>query len=167
MHLSKHQKGYLFVSFSNHDFRNMIPEIEKIQNFIKKASEKFPNVHFSYENAISGFQKYLNLSLKRPLLVYNFSKENNSETLTLNVKCKNEIFGPQPFLAIKTLEGDFYWQNFDFREKNSWSFCFDTVNISANEVSQIGIAANSKTGLSEVLNIRNEEFVSAIRSIKS
>lgn len=152
------------VSFSNHDFRNMKPEIEKVQTFIKKAAEKFPNVHFTYENAITGFQKYLKLSPRKPMLDYSFSKDQKSKTLTLNVKCKNDIFGPQPFLAIKTLDGNFYWQNFDFREKNSWSFCFDTVNISADEVSQIGIAANSTTGVSEVLNISAEKFAAVRRN---
>ena len=153
------------LSFSNHDFRNMKPEIIKIQNYIRNAAEKFQNVTFTYENALSAFHKYLKVNPKKPGLTYKFSKLKGTGALTLNVLSKRNIFGPQPFLALKTKSGEYFWQNFDFRDDKYWSFCFDESNISPHDVSEIAIAANSASGLSEVLNIRHKEFLKAIKIV--
>ena len=66
---------------------------------------------------------------------------------------KNDIFGPQPYLAIKTLGGNYYWQNFDFENDKEWSYSFDSNNLLIEEVAEIGVAVNSITGLTEVINI--------------
>ena len=71
----------------------------------------------------------------------------------LEVISTGEIFGPQPFLAIKTKEGKYYWENFDFLDENVWSFTFDTEHASLDLIDSIGVAANSPYGTTQVIKL--------------
>ena len=70
----------------------------------------------------------------------------------LIIKSNNDIFGTQPFLALKTKDNHYYWQNLDFESKNVWSYSFDAYNLLLSQVDKIGIAANTATGLTEIIN---------------
>ena len=67
------------------------------------------------------------------------------------VQCNESIHGTQPYLAIKTKEGKYFWNNFDFLSKNKWSFTFDNNNIELSNIKAIGIAANSCYGKTEII----------------
>ena len=68
----------------------------------------------------------------------------------LTVKAGNEIFGPQPFLALKTRDGRYFWENFDFKDHSTWTFVFDQEHAPMDLVEKIGVACNSPSGVSEV-----------------
>jgi hypothetical protein len=140
------------LSVTNHDFRNLKPDVEKIMKFIERASFDFPEVDFKFSDAVSAMRevcapnKVTKIGINVKLIKYT----NHSR---LDVFAENNIFGPQPYLAIKTKGGHYYWQNFDFEQENHWSYSFDNNNLMIDEVAQIGVAANSTCGLTEVVNI--------------
>ena len=140
------------LAVTNHDFRNMQPDIEKMMGFIQKSSDETIGVTFQYVNAIDAMRKVClmekveEIGLSCELIKY----KNHTR---LEVIAKNDIFGPQPYLAIKTLGGNYYWQNFDFENDKEWSYSFDSNNLLIEEVAEIGVAVNSITGLTEVINI--------------
>ena len=68
----------------------------------------------------------------------------------LIVKAGNEIFGPQPFLALKTRGGQYFWENFDFKDHSTWTFVFDQEHAPIELIEKIGVACNSPSGVSEV-----------------
>lgn len=140
------------LSCTNHDFRDMKPDIEKVMSFIKKASLEYPEVCFEYTDAINAMRNVC-LIKRQPKIGINVELVKFKNNTRLNVFAENDIFGPQPYLAIKTLGGKYYWQNFDFEKKNHWSFSFDSSNLMIDEVEDIGVAANSACGLTEVVNI--------------
>ena len=144
------QHGKSLLSFTNHDFRDMIPEINKIWNMISNVSKQYDDVIFQHVNAVEGYRKTLDLSQKTPP---DFDVEiiNDDNFSKLNVSVNHEIFGVQPFLALKTKTNDYIWQNFDFESKNKWSFTFDYSNIEIKAIDKIGIAANTSTGVTEVV----------------
>ena len=139
----------VLLSFTNHDFRNMAPEIEKIMGYIRNSSSKFNDVSFSFEEAADGFRKCLGIAKKKPDLSTKLLevKDNKWELI---VKAGDEIFGPQPFLALKTRGGRYFWENFDFKEDSTWSFVFDQDHAPIEMIEKIGVACNSPSGVCEV-----------------
>ena len=58
---------------------------------------------------------------------------------------EGKIFGPQPYLAIKTKDGKFYHDNLDLVELDKeWSFTFDEDTIKSEDISILGVASNDK-----------------------
>ena len=141
------------ISFTNHDFRKMSSEIDKIRNYIKIAHDKFPDVKINFSNALDAAREVLHL--KPNLIDLNLEIiDNKTDLLRIKVTSNSNIFGPQPFLAIKTKENKFIWENFD-RGLNDfeWFFTFDYMHIPNSIIDKIGIAANSFDGTTEVINL--------------
>lgn len=60
---------------------------------------------------------------------------------------QGEVFGPQPFLAIKTKNGRFIHDNLDFTAKKKiWNYAFYENTIPIKDVSLVGVAANDRLG---------------------
>jgi len=146
------QHGASILSFTNHDFRNMAPDIEHVRNLIHECAKIHTNVKFRYSTATDAMRGVLKITESQEI---KFSAELRLyKTHTrLIVKSENKVFGPQPYLAIKLKDGSYHWQNFDFEEKNVWSYSFDKDNVLIEQVEEIGVAANNVSGLTEVLNI--------------
>lgn len=139
----------VILSFTDHDYKDMIYEINYVRDLLAKVSEEFKDVKFQYVDAITAMRESLNLekkdiNLKAQLI---FSDSNPQ----LIVECKNGIFGTQPYLAIKTYSGKYYWDNFDFSDKNTWSYTFDNNTVDIAQVESIGIAANNDYGNCKVI----------------
>ena len=81
----------------------------------------------------------------------------------LTVTVDHDIFGPQPFLALKTKDGRYIWDNFDVSVPNRrWTYTFDTNTILLNDVETIGVASNNGYGITRVVLLRDdskEKFV--------
>ena len=146
------KNGSSILSITNHDFRDMETDVLKMMDLLKKVSSNFPDVDFKYSNAIEAMRKVCSIS-KVSEIGISVELEKYKNHTRLNVWVKNKIFGPQPYLAIKTLGGDYYWQNFDFEKDNQWSYSFDSGNLMIDAVAEIGIAANTICGLTEVVNV--------------
>ena len=148
------------ISFSNHDFRDMKPSINKVRALIKQASKGFSDVKFKYSNALDAIRGVIGIE-KIDLINPGFdvSIEKNKESAIIKIKSNKDIFGPQPFFAIKTKSEHYIWQNLDFQEKNNWSFTFDYNTIDLASVDKIGIAANTKNGVAEIINYDSKKEI--------
>lgn len=147
------------ISFTDHDFRDMKPKIIKIRNMIKQVSEEFPHIKFKFANAIEAMRSVIGIKeLKNPEFKIEIEQEKHSAIL--KIKANNDIFGPQPFFAIKTKSNQYFWENLDFQGENEWSYTFDFNTLPLESVKKIGLAANSPSGVSEiyVLNIEKNKF---------
>lgn len=138
------------LAFTDHDYKDMVGEIERVREMISEANEKFPSVSFRYSGAVTAMQKVLNLTPKP--IGLNMTMDFEHFPTKLAVCADRGIFGPQPFLAIKTKSGDYYWDNFDFNDKNKWSYTFDNNTVLYEGISDIGIAANNSCGVTEVVH---------------
>lgn len=147
------------VSFTNHDFRDVKSRISKVRNMIKNVSDEFQDVKFKYANAVEGMRKVIGIGdLHKPDFTVNLEEENQSSKV--KIMSKNDIFGPQPFFAIKTKTEQYLWDNLDFQGENCWTYTFDFHTVDIDAVEKIGIAANTESGVTEVLvlNPENKEF---------
>jgi len=140
------------LAFTNHDFRKMGSEINKIRNYISESMKKFPDVKIYFSNPINAARKVLKLNPKKIDLNLEIIK-NNKDLLKIKVTSNKNIFGPQPYLAIKTAKNEFIWENFDKGlNEFEWFFTFDYMHIPKTSIDKLGIAANSFDGTTEIIN---------------
>lgn len=144
----------VILAFTDHDYKDMEYEIEKTRNLIKDVSEEYSDVEFLYKDALSAMRECLNLQEKSFNL--NLELVDDSQYKKLIVRADGDMFGPQPFLALKNRNGEYYWDNFDFVEKNVWSYTFDTNTILYEKIEKIGVAANNACGYAavEILDVQ-------------
>ena len=73
-------------------------------------------------------------------------QENSMTKLIVNCS-KGNVFGSQPYLAIKTKEGNYYHDNFNEREHlKSWEYIFDRSTVNVESIDKVAVAANDKYG---------------------
>ncbi len=144
------------LAFTGHDYKDIKFEIERVRKLIRQTSNKYPDIEFEYADAVEAYKKCLKLGSNSPGLELKIIKEGGCNRLECTTK--SSIFGPQPYLAIKDQKGNFFWDNFDFVEKNKWTYVFDHNTIFPEDLKCVGVAANSRTGTVEIKSIGIEAF---------
>lgn len=151
------ENGSALLGVTNHDFREMAKDVDLVRNLVQNASQKFDKVKFKFADAREAFNRVLFGEYNEPkgnILDAKLLNTDKSDQMLLQVKASEPIFGPQPFLAIETIDGNFYHDNFDihipFKE---WSYTFDFQNFIPETVKNIGVAANDKRGFYHIRKI--------------
>ncbi len=135
----------VLVSVTNHDFRDMISETNTFIDLVQSISEKYPEISFKWSNAVTAFRDVLGIQRQEPVSLSISILDN-----VLNVKSNKQIWGPQPFLAIKTKEGKYYTDNFINDDDFNWRYSFDSWTIELDAIDKIGVATNDLSGNSVV-----------------
>lgn len=137
------------MAFNNHDVRDMSYEVDHIREKIAKSAKRFPQVKFKFCDAVEAFRitAYGSTQAEEGLeLIVTMHKEERRRHVIVETR-KGRVFGPQPFLAIRTKSGKFVHDNFNFDTSlTKWSYTFDHNSIHPEDVSAIGVAANDKYG---------------------
>ena len=142
--------GGAILSFSNHDYRDMRPDVKRVQKLLQAAKKGFPNVLIRYAGAEEAAISLLGFENKIPPKLSIYLKGN-----TVIVEAiEGEIFGPQPFLAIKTREGSYYHDNFYIIEpQKKWSYYLDSHTLVPSAVESIGAGTAGRYGKSSVVKL--------------
>ena len=137
------QKGKSVVlGVTNHDFRNIVDDINGVRSLVSEVSKNYPGVKFKYSEAREAMRLAMNLEFRSPL-EFEIKLLGNQ----LLVKSNHDIFGPQPFLALKTNDGRYYHDNFDFQVPfREWTYTFDDMTIPLCALESFGIAGNDRYG---------------------
>jgi|TARA_B100000315_G_scaffold1158_1_gene1064 hypothetical protein len=140
---SEAQEGIaVILSFANHDYRDMRPDVESVHAMLVHAREQFPDVRFSYCEAREAMRQALALPTKPPCRL-----RLNLEGSILHVQSDTPIFGPQPFFVVRNRSGEYYHDNMDFQESfRVWTYVFDESNFPLDSLEKIGIACCDSTG---------------------
>ncbi len=78
----------------------------------------------------------------------------DASTAVLRVSSTTPTFGPQPWLALKTMDGSYHFDNFDIEIPfHRWQYVFDLETFPLSALSAIGVAANNAYGIATVVNI--------------
>jgi hypothetical protein len=137
------ESGAAILSFANHDYRDMRPDVDKVRGMLSKIKSEFPDVAVKYsgaEEAAIALMGYEDKPAPR------LSVKLVDKVLFVEV-VEGEIFGPQPFLAIKTNEGHYYHDNFDvIQPQKKWSYVLDDQTIELINVSDIGVGTAGRYG---------------------
>lgn len=148
------EEGKAVLSFANHDFRDMHDEVNRVMDLIHEVSADFQNVSFHYSNAIEAMWPFNGIAAKEINFATYLNCDIEKNIAELHVTAEGNIFGSQPFLAIKTKAGQYYWDNFDYGNSNGeWFYVFDDKTINLNALSVIAFASNRADGYTEIVKI--------------
>jgi hypothetical protein len=133
------------IAFCDHDFRNIMPDIDEVYRMLKVAHNKYPDVVYHNSTAHEAAKIVTMASGEKIKLTVSIERKPRGRVLI--VESNIDTFGPQPFLAIHTKGGRYIVENFDFQiPKRKWTYTFDDETIHADDVDKIGIATNSMEG---------------------
>jgi hypothetical protein len=146
------EKCNVYMGITDHDFREISIEIEDFYKDLLTVKKSYPNVEFKFSGAVEAFRAVLQSDLTEPNIEFAYKIEKN--VLILNV-IKGEIFGPQPYLAIKLKSGEYFHDNFDFGEfKREYYYTFDIHTIPMEQIDVIKIATNNSIGNQTIQEIK-------------
>ena len=153
----KAQKGEnVYLGITNHDWREMSTEIDEFQNKLLSVTKKYPNTKFKFSETVEAFRNVLGYKkeeiIRNELKIIGLIKNN-----ILNIEIVNgDIFGPQPYLAIKTKTGQYFHDNFDFGKcSKNFTYTFDDYTVPLINIEKVSVASNDKYGSTEILNFEN------------
>lgn len=141
------KEGKSILSFANHDYRDMREDIINVRDLIKQTSKKFSGVDFKFSGAE---QAAIDLTNPKSFVPPDLALSLKGNTLEVRTN-KNKIFGPQPFLAIKDKNKNYYHDNFDLQTPNKqWTYTFDNQTLPLEEISKVGVGTAGLFGGSDV-----------------
>jgi hypothetical protein len=140
------KNGVSILSFANHDWRDIRPDVEYIRNIVAKCRKKYPNVNIKFSGAREAAKDITfgkgEVNYSKLILKGYFEKSK----FIVEVK-QGELFGPQPYLAIKTVDGRYLHDNFDVEiPSKRYSYTFDHHTIDKRAISKIAAASADKYG---------------------
>lgn len=154
--------GSALMGFTNHDFRDMEPDINLVRTLLKQVKKDYPNVKFKYCDAREAFNYAIFGSYEHPeknILNGTIDPGQVAGQRVLSVKADENTFGPQPFLAVETKDGRFHHDNFDFQLNfREWTYTFDEHTFSPGTINRIGIATNDLRGFYHTLHFDQSDF---------
>ncbi len=142
------------LAFTNHDFRDMRNDVALVHQMVSKIATEFPEVSWHNTGAKEAARAVLDLEKSTPIKL-NVDLQKTGDDLHLTVETNVDSFGPQPFLAIKTLDKRYLTDNFDFQvPRRKWTYVFDTDTVGAQSIETIGVAVNGLDGSSDVVLLK-------------
>jgi hypothetical protein len=142
------------LAVTNHDFRDMGPDVDGVRDLLTRVSTEFPHVPFVFSEAIDAMRSALHLEALPACELETEIRRVDDKTHILEVRSKTPTFGPQPWLALKTVTGTYHSDNFDIDVPfHRWQYVFDEDTLPLSALSAIGIAANNSTGVTTVVVI--------------
>jgi hypothetical protein len=140
------------LAFTNHDFRNMAPDIHSTRELIQRVAADFPDVPFRFSEAVTAMRSALDLPYLPPCELDLELHRIDGSTSVLKVHSSIPTFGPQPWLALKTVDGKYYFDNFDIGVPfHEWQYVFDDETFPLSALNAIGVAANNAFGSTTVV----------------
>lgn len=152
------KNGKAMMGVTDHDFRDIAPDVVYMRELLQKVSKEFPDVKFRYSEVREAFNQMIFDEYKEPtsnLLKIEIASGRNENQKILRVEASEDTFGPQPFLAIETIDGKFLHDNLDFEEPfRSWHYTFDFQTVPLDQVRKIGVASNDKRGFPHISTLK-------------
>src|SRR6202789_1723861 len=87
------------LAITNHDVRNMGPDVTHIRELLHRVAADFPGVPFLFSEAVNALRAALNLPFLPPCELEMRIRRVDDSTHVLEVHSSTPTFGPQPWLA--------------------------------------------------------------------
>ena len=142
----------VILAITNHDFRDMSPDIDGVRELLQCVASDFREVPFLFSEAVTAMRSALALEPLPPCELESDIHQINESTHVLKVHSTIPTFGPQPWLALKTVDGTYHFDNFDIDMPfHQWKYVFDDETFPLSAVNAIGVAANNAFGTTTVV----------------
>jgi hypothetical protein len=133
------ERGTAILAFSDHDYRDIRPDVEAVRSMIAEVRPEFPEVSLQFSGAEAAARGLLNVDAEpAPQLSLRLSEQR----LVVRLE-RGQVFGPQPFLALKDRDGRIFHDNLDVQEPGRlWTYTLDdqTLPLPALAVAGVGTA---------------------------
>jgi hypothetical protein len=134
------------LAVTDHDFRDMRPDVATVHGMVERVAREFPGVTWRNSGALAAAQSVLKREPGAPL-VFDVSIERLGDSMRLDASSSRPIFGPQPFLAVKSHDQTYSHDNLDIQEPfRRWSYIFDEQSFRPAAVEAFGLAACDSAG---------------------
>jgi len=144
--------GVAVLAFADHDYRDIRPDVERVRNMLAEVRPAYPNVKIRFSGAEDAAIDTIGVTNKSRLKL-----EMELSGMVLRIKVTSgQVFGPQPFLAIKGVDGRYYHDNLDFQvPQKEWTYVFDEHTLPLKAISSVGVGGAGRIGGFdvEVLNL--------------
>jgi hypothetical protein len=147
--------GSAILAIASHDYRDLALDVQEFLVMLSKIKIKYPDVNIIFSGAESAAKKHINFlnpKLKEfmpPKIKILFDGNVAHVKLVQGV-----IMGSQPFLSIRTLDGEYFHDNFDeVSPGKSWQYIFDDNTLPFNSISRVGVGCAGRYGGFSVSNV--------------
>jgi len=142
------------LAVTNHDFRDMRPDIESVRGLLSNVAADFPDVTFRFSEAVQAMREALRLAPHPACELDVRLRAVDDAKHVLHVESPSGTFGPQPWLALKTVAGTYHHDNFDITVPfHEWQYVFDEETFPLSALSAIGVGANNPYGVTTVASL--------------
>lgn len=126
------------LAYSNHDRRDIEPEVDFVYDLICKTSTKFPDVTWKFKNSLDAIRLCHDLKLRsKPSISLKLKND------LLLIKSNIETFSTLPYISIKNTNNIYFRDNPMIEKKNIF-WIYKIRNILS--VSSISVAVSYKDG---------------------
>ena len=140
---AKKENKNVYMGVTDHDFRELSTEIDEFYQLLMNVKESYPDVDFKFSKTLDAFRNVIGLPSNETV---DFETTMVGNRLEIRFT-KGEPFGPQPYLAIKTIAGEYLHDNFDFGDfKKVYYYTFDADTIDLYKVDTVVVATNDNCG---------------------
>lgn len=147
--LDASKNGSAILAFADHDYRDIRPNVDYVRGLVEDIRGQFPNVLIKFSGAEAAAIEHNNtLSDCCTGDVDNLSLIIELELNKLKVKVESgQLFGPQPFLALRTHDGAYHHDNFDIQiPGKEYTYTFDSNTLPLKAIQSIGVASSGRFG---------------------
>jgi len=138
------ERGFSVLAFTNHDWRDIRPDISWVRSTVASVASDFEDVKFLYSGAEQAGVATVGNQRVKP----NLSLGVTGGAAVINLD-GGEIHGGQPFFEFQTASGQVFHDNLDVVKPGLvWTYRFDSATFSIDEISKIGVGAASRGGTS-------------------
>ena len=144
-YLEAKEFGNSIVAFADHDYRDILPDVNYLRDLIRKLKKNHPDALIKFSGAEAAAIAIENVDSS--YLIKPKFKINIVDNKLIVELVDGKIFGSQPYLAIKTSGEKYFHDNFDIIDFGTkWQYIFDDQTILLKNVSAIGIASAGRYG---------------------
>jgi hypothetical protein len=142
------------LAVTNHDFRDMRPDVDAVRALLAAAAAEFPDVPFRYSEAVEAMRDALGLPVQPPCELDVSLEAMDDGRHVLRVASQTPTFGPQPWLALKTQARTYHYDDFDIGVPfHEWRYVLDEDTFPLRALEAIGVAANNASGATTVATL--------------
>lgn len=142
--------GAAILAFCNHDYRDIRPDVEIVRAMIAEVRPEFPDVAMRFSGAEAAARELLGVAAG-PSPQLSLRIVGNRLVVRLE---RGQIFGPQPFLALKGREGRVFHDNLDVQEPGRlWTYTLDDQTLPLSALAAAGVGTAGRYGGSHVARL--------------
>ena len=117
-----------------------------MRGLVEDARQTFRDVNIRFSTASDAARAHVTRITSVSERKLSFTAKISGDCLEVSVR-QGRIFGPQPYLALKTRCGQYYHDNFDVQVPGKvWTYVFDSQTIPLENIGTIGVASAGRCG---------------------